>query len=139
MNSQKLEDLFIRSLDAPLTEQEQKEFRDALATDPSIEKELSEHRKIRESLRRKEPSSFGPYFASKLITIIQDTGIVIDHQLFLFFRKFQLAAIGVVVALLIGNIILSEEKNLPSFLGFEQSTPENEEIVSFDYSQSLIK
>lgn len=139
MKSQKLEDLFIRSLDAPLTEQEQGQFREALATDPSSEKELSEHKKIRERLRRKEPASFGPYFAAKLVTRIQETGIVIDHQLFLFFRKFQIAGIGVVVALLIANIILAEEKSFSSFLGFEQSTPVKEEIVSFDYSQSLIK
>jgi hypothetical protein len=137
MTPQKLEELLIRSLDVPLNEADQLELVKALESDPLIAKRLEQHRIIRETLKRKEPATFGPYFTAKLIHRIQNTGVVVDHQLFVFFKKFQLAAIGVVVALLVANMIFSEQKNLPTILGIEQPTSTDEVIVSFDYSQSL--
>jgi hypothetical protein len=137
MTPQKLEELFIRSLDVPLSKEDQTELVKALESDPLLAKRLEQHRIIRDALKRKEPATFGPYFTARLIHKIQNTGVVVDHQLFVFFKRFQLAAIGVVVALLVANVIFSEQQNLQTILGIEQTAPTGEVIVSFDYSQSL--
>src|SRR5690348_9220575 len=116
MKPEELEAIFIRSLDAPLSTKELDEFLAALKQHPLLAKELEEHNSIREILKAKEPATFGPYFASKLMTKIQNTGVVIDRQLFSFFKKFQLAAMGVVVALLVLDVVFANENCLIAVL-----------------------
>jgi len=136
MNQEKLEDLYIRSLDVPLSAVETELFLDALHKNPDQAKELAKHKKIRELLKAREAATFGPYFAARLVHRIQNTGVVIDRQIFSFFRKFQLAAVGVVVALIVLNIVLTEKITIKSILGIETTAP-TEEVVSFDFFETL--
>ncbi len=139
MNQQELEDLYIRSLDAPMTPAEKEKFLSELQAHPELAKRFSQHKKVRDMLAAKVPASFGPYFSSKLINKIENTGVVIDRQIFTFFRKFQLAALGAIVVLLILNIVFSDQVSIPSIFGLDrEATPSTEEtVVSFDFFKTL--
>ena len=137
MNQQELEDVFIRSLDVPMSAEEKEQFLNNLTSNAALAKELAKHKKIRELIRANEPATFGPYFANKLVLKIQNTGVVIDRQVFAFFKKFQLAALGVVVALLILNVAFAEHTTIKAILGFENTTDTEEEIASFDFYETL--
>lgn len=137
MNKQELEDLYIRSLDVPMSADEKDRFMKDLHNHPDVARELANHKKVREFLQPTEAATFGPFFASKIIYKIKNTGVVIDRQLFSFFKKFQLAAAGVVVALLILNIVFSDEVSVSTVFGLNETTIPDEEIVSFDFSETL--
>ena len=139
MNQEKLEDLYIRSLDAPLDAKEKEQFLDALHKNAEQAKELAKHKKVRELLKASEPATFGPYFVARLVHKIQNSGVVIDRQIFSFFRKFQLAAVGVVVALIVLNVVMTDKVSIKAILGVESTVPATpaEEIVSFDFFETL--
>ncbi|HPH45725.1 MAG TPA: hypothetical protein PLJ60_08410 [Chryseolinea sp.] len=139
MKPQELEDLYIRSLDIPMTNVEKENFMNELHAHPEFAKQLAMHKKVRDLAEAKTPASFGPYFASKLMHKIENTGVVIDRQIFSFFKRFQLAALGMIVALIILNVALTDQVSLPSILGLDRTaTPTTEEAVaSFDFFESL--
>ncbi len=137
MNLQELEDLYIRSLDVPLRTEEKELMERELQRDPGLAKVLEQHSTIRMLIRAKETATFGPYFAAKVIHKIQNTGHVIDQQIFSFFKKFQLAAVGVIMALIVLNIIFAEQPSIPSILGLETTVTTEEEIFSFDFLETL--
>ena len=141
MNKQELEDLYILSLDEKLSSTGLEQFMKTLKEHPDWARSLAQHKKARELLRAHSPATFGPSFASALVHKIQNTGIVMDRQIFGTFKKFQLAALGVVVALLILNMMFSEQRSWKSVLGIEDNgitTPApNEQEVPFDFSQTL--
>lgn len=139
MTPQEIEDLFIRSLDIPMTRDETALFLKQLKENPSLAKTLSAHKKIRELLQPAVPPSFGYSFASKLIARIENTGVVIERQIFSFFKKYQLVVAGVVVALLILNTVLSDQLSVDSILGLDNTTTTTptEEIISFDFNKTL--
>ena len=138
MNKQETEDLYILSLDQKLAPADEERLLTALNDHPNWARSLTQHKTTRDLLRAGSPAAFGPYFASKLMQKIQNTGAVIDRQIFGLFKKFQLAAIGVVVALLIMNVVLSEQGGWKSVLGIEEdpSTPP-EQQVPFDFYETL--
>ena len=82
---------------------------------------------------------------------IQGMRIEIDKQIIFFFKKFQLAAAGVLVALFAVNVIFSDQLNVDSIFGIQdsvatvdQSMTENQdaasndlETVSFDFFDNL--
>ena len=137
MTVQEIEDLYIRSFDETMSSGEKDKLLNALRANPGLATELSEYKKIRNVSLRRNPASFGPYFAVKLVAKIQNVGIQIDRQIFAFFKKFQLAAVGVVIALLALNVIFADELNLESLFGLEDSLNTTEEIVSFDFYEML--
>jgi hypothetical protein len=59
--------------------------------------------------------------------------------LFSFFKKFQLAALGAIVVLLILNILFTEQISIKSILGLDRTdAPTTEEtVVSFDFFKTL--
>jgi hypothetical protein len=137
MTSDELEDLFIRSLDAPMTSAEKESFLSGLQGNPRLVKIIGDHKKIREAARASAPASFGHYFASKIVAKIENTGVVIDRQIFSFFKKYQLAAAGIVVALLILNTIFSDQLTIGSIFGLDSIPVATDEIVSFDFYNTL--
>jgi hypothetical protein len=141
MNQQELEEWYIRSLDLPMSGEEKEKFLQDLHQYPELAKRLAEHRKVREMVTSKRPASFGPHFASKIMYKIQNAGIVIDRQIFSFFKKFQLAVMGVIVVLLILNVMLTEQASLKTILGLDRTaTPTTEEAdVPFDLFETLNK
>lgn len=140
MTQQELEDLYIRSLDAPMTAEERKNFLNELNRHPELAKQLAGHKKVRDLVALNKSVSFGPYFASKLIHKIENLGIVVDRQLFSFFKKFQLAALGVIVVLIILNLAFADQISLTTLFSLDRTTTPTatqEEIVSFDFSTIL--
>lgn len=137
MNKAEIEDLYIRSLDVPLSKQESEVLSKELAEDAELREQLLRYNTLRETLRSKIPATYGPYFASKLINKIQDTSVVIDHFIFSFFKRFQLAAVGLVVALFVLNVMLSDQSDLRSILGLNATIPSDEETLSFDFFQTI--
>jgi len=139
MNQQEVEDWYIRSLDLPMTNEEKENLLKELRHYPELAKRLTQHRKVRDILALKRPASFGSYFASKLMYKIENTGVVIDRQIFSFFKKFQLAALGVIVVLLILNVLFTDQVNLTSIFGLDRTaTPSAEEAdVPFNFFKTL--
>ena len=138
MNKQETEDLYILSLDQKLAPADEERLLTALREHPDWARSLLQQKTAREFLRASSPATFGPYFTAKLIHKIQNTGVVIDRQLFGMFKKFQLAAVGVVVALLILNVALAEQGSWKSVLGIEEDTSTPlEQQVPFDFYETL--
>lgn len=139
MTKQEIEDLYIRSLDEPLNAQENEIMKSVLQANEGLEKDLSHYKILREITLRSQPVKFGPYFANKIVGRIQNVGIQIDRQILAFFKNYQLAAVGVVIALLALNAVFADQLNLQSLFGLEDTTQTNEEIVSFDFNEILNK
>jgi hypothetical protein len=141
MSDQELEERYVRSLDLPPTTQDEDSLLEELQRRPELSNRLAQHKKVRELLTRKKPVSFGPYFAAKLLYKIENTGIVIDRQLFSFFKKFQLAALGVIVGLLILNVLFTDQATLTSIFGLDRTaTPASDEAQApFDFFETLNK
>ena len=137
MTPQEIEDLYIRSFDEPMNVEEKELLLKALKTNAGVATDLSHYKKMREVLLRNNPATFGPYFSRKIVTKIQNVGIQIDRQIIAFFKKYQLAMVGVVIALLALNAVFADQLNLQSLFGLEDTTTQTEEIVSFDFNEIL--
>ncbi len=139
MNTNEIEDLFLRSLDQTLSDAEKEQLVNALRTNSGLAKDVSQYKSIRESILRSKPATFGPYFAQKVITKIQNLRVEIDKQIVFFFKKYQLAALGVFIALLAVNVIFSDQLNVPSVLGIkEEAAAIDDEIIdAFDFQSNL--
>lgn len=137
MTPQEIEDLYIRSFDEPMNAEEKELLLKALKANSGVATDLSHYKKIREVLLRNSPVSFGPYFSRKIVTKIQNVGIQIDRQIVAFFKKYQLAAVGIIIALLALNAVFADQLNLQSLFGLEDTTTQTEEIVSFDFNELL--
>ena len=137
MTVQEIKDLYIRSFDEPMSAEQKDQLLNAMRSNAGLATEFSHYKRTRDALLRTTPASFGPYFATKVVAKIQNVGIQIDRQIFAFFKKFQLAAVGVVIALLALNVIFADELSLKSFFGLENPTTTTEEIVSFDFYEML--
>jgi len=108
---------------------------EAMNADPALRRNADQFVKLRTKLLRKEEDSFGPFFAERIINQIKSLKKEIDYQIFFFFKKYQLAAIGVVVALVVLNIVLSDNLSVKSVLGFEDEQVDN--IVAIDLYKNL--
>ena len=137
MTPQEIEDLYIRSFDEPMSIEEKEMLMKALKANAGVATDLSRYKTIREVAARKTPATFGPFFARKVVTKIQNVGIQIDRQIIAFFKKYQLAVVGVVIALLALNAVFADQLNLQSLFGLEDTTTQTEEIVSFDFNEIL--
>lgn len=137
MTFEQIEDLFIQSLDSPLRENEQRQLAYELQHNPEWAKRLSGYEKIRKHMRHTEGSTYGPYFASKLIAKIQNTRTEVERQIFIFFKKYQLAAFGIIAALVILNTFFSDSVTIDSIFGVNDTMVPSDEIVSFDFYETL--
>jgi len=129
------EDLFLQSLDGKISEEQKMKLAEAMNADPALRRNADQFVKLRTKLLRKEEDSFGPFFAERIINQIKSLKKEIDYQIFFFFKKYQLAAIGVVVALVVLNIVLSDNLSVKSVLGFEDEQVDN--IVAIDLYKNL--
>jgi len=129
------EDLFLQSLDGRISDDQKRKLAEAMIADPILKKNADQFVKLRDKLLRKEEESFGPFFAERIINQIKSLKKEIDYQIFFFFKKYQLAAIGAVVALVVLNIVLSDSLTVKSVLGFEDEQVDN--IVSIDLYRNL--
>jgi len=137
MTPQEIEELYLRSFDEPMNSREQELLLQAMETNSGVATQLAPYKKIREVLQRESPATFGPYFSRKIIAKIQNVGIQIDRQILAFFKKYQLAAVGIVIALLALNAVFADQLDLTSLFGLEDTTTTTDEIVSFDFYETL--
>lgn len=140
MAKKSIEDLLIESLDQSLNEQEKLQLDQTLTQDRDLRKQLNQYSKIRELVRRKRETSFGPFFGHRVVNRIQSLRMEIDHQIIFFFKKYQLAALGVLVALIAINAIFAEDLTVQSLFGVEENingTINEADSISFDFYKDL--
>ena len=129
------EDLFLRSLDGKISDHERTKLQTAMDSNRQLKRNADQFINLRSKLMRTSEDSFGPFFAERIINRIKSLKKEIDYQIFFFFKKYQLAAIGVVVALVVLNIVLSDNLTVKSVLGFEDEKVDD--IVAIDVYQNL--
>lgn len=92
-------------------------------------------------MRRKRETSFGPYFGVRVVNRIQNLRKEIDHQIIFFFKKYQLAALGILIAIVAVNIISADDITIQSVLGIDEknvNTVVNEaDSITFDFYKTL--
>jgi hypothetical protein len=59
----------------------------------------------------------------------------LDYQILFFFKKYQVLVIGIIVALIIANLVLSDELSLRALFGLEADKDEN--VFSIDVYDNL--
>jgi hypothetical protein len=129
MEMNKKEELVIKSLDAKLSNEERAMLMQLLESDHETKKLSDQYEKLRDMLLRPEPDSFGPFFAERIVNKIKNLKKEIDYQIFFFFKKYQLAAVGVVIALIVLNIIFSDQLTVKSVLGLEDQNATSSDLV----------
>lgn len=137
MIPEKIEDLFIRSLDMSLNPGETAMLTTWVTENPALASQLSGYKSIRETLVRRNPATFGPFFVARLLARIENSRVIIEREIFSFFKKYQLLAAGIVVALLVLNTVLSESLTVDSIFGLDNQNTVVDEIVSFDFYETL--
>ncbi len=141
MRNEDHQELFLRSLDSHLQENENILLQNAYLTDTLLSKNSKEFIQIRELLAHQKGQSFGPFFAERVINQIRVLQEEIEYQVFSFFKKYQLVVVGLVVALLISNIMLADTLTIKSIIGLEENslTDTVTENIQIDLYQNLTK
>jgi len=131
------EELLLRSLDAPVSARERETLALAMQNNFSIRLNSDQYQTIRSMLLRPEPDSFGPFFAERILNMIKQRTQQIDYLIFFFFKKYQVVLVGILVALLVSNMLLTDQLTLKGIFGLEQDA--SEDIFSIDLYENLIK
>lgn len=129
------EDLLLKSYDAPVSANERELLSSLMQNDHALRRLGDQYSKIRELLMRPEPDSFGPFFAERIMQQLKQRASEIDYLIFFFFKKYQVLVIGVLVALLITNLLLTDQLTLKSLFGIDQQT--TEDVFSIDLYKNL--
>ncbi len=129
------EELLLKSYDAPVSAREREELSMQMQNDPTLRRQSDQYVKIREMMLRTEPDSFGPFFAERIANQLKQRVNEIDYLIFFFFKKYQVLALGVLVALLVTNLLLTDQLSLKALFGVEQET--TEEVLSIDLYKNL--
>jgi hypothetical protein len=136
MNHEKSEDLLLHSLDGKVTESEQQQLQQLLAENASLQKAQKDFTQIRSMLGEHEQATFGPFFAERVLNRIRTMQQEVEYQLFSFFKKYQLVALGIIVGLFILNIVLADSLSLKSILGFDDN---ESDLVQIDLYNDMIQ
>jgi hypothetical protein len=131
------EELLLRSWDGQVSARERETLASVLQNNPAIRQQSDQYQKIRTMLLRTEPDSFGPFFAERIMNMIRQRTQEIDYLIFFFFKKYQVVLLGVLVALLVSNMLLTDQLTVKGILGVEQDTTEN--VFSIDVYENLTK
>lgn len=131
------EELLLRSWDGSVSARERQTLAEVMQNNPTMRQHSDQYQKIRTMLLRTEPDSFGPFFAERIMNMIKQRTQEIDYLIFFFFKKYQVVLLGVLVALLVSNMLLTDQLTLKGILGVEQDTTEN--VFSIDVYENLTK
>lgn len=129
------EELLLKSWDAPVSASEREKLAMLMQNDHALRRQGDQYLKVRELLLRPEPDSFGPFFAERIMNQLKQRVNEIDYLIFFFFKKYQVLVAGVLVALLITNMLLSDQLTLKSILGIDQQT--TEDVFTIDVYKNL--
>ena len=116
------EELLLKSWDATLTIDERNMLSKEIQHDSKLRKQSEQYLKVRDLLKRTQSDSFGPFFSERILNVIKNRADQIEYQIFYFFKKYQLVVLGVFVALLVANMLLSEQFPLQSILNYEKES-----------------
>lgn len=131
------EGLLLKSYDAPVNASEQEKLAALMQNDHVLRRQGDQYLKIRELLLHPEPDSFGPFFAERIMQQLRQRASEIDYLIFFFFKKYQVLVVGVLVALLIANLLLTDQFTLRSLFGIDQQT--TEDVFSIDLYKNFIE
>lgn len=129
------EELLLKSYDVPVSAREREELAKQMQNDPTLRRQSDQYVKIRELMLRTEPDSFGPFFAERIVNQLKQRVNEIDYLIFFFFKKYQVLALGILVALLVTNLLLTDQLSLKALFGVDQET--TEEGFSIDLYKNL--
>lgn len=136
MNQEKSEDLLLRYWDGTTSESEQVELQNLLTENSVLEKAQKDFTQIRSMLSEHEKPSFGPFFAERVLNRIRTMQNEVEYQLFSFFKKYQIIALGILVGLLVLNIVMADSLSLKSILGFDET---ESDLVQIDLYNDIIQ
>lgn len=131
------EELLLKSWDASVTPHERELLANAMKSNAALRLSSDQYQKIRMLLLRSEHDSFGPFFAERVMYMIKQRTQQIDYLIFFFFKKYQVVLLGVLVALLISNIVLTDQLSVRGIFGLEQQP--TEDVFGIDIYQDLTK
>jgi len=131
------EELLLRSWDGAVSARERQTLAELMQNNSAMRQHSDQYQKIRTMLLRTEPDSFGPFFAERVMHMIKQRTQEIDYLIFFFFKKYQVLLVGVLVALLISNMLLTDQLTLKGIFGLEQDA--TEDVFSIDLYDNLIK
>jgi hypothetical protein len=131
------EELLLRSWDAPVSAVERETLARVMQNSPPLRQQSDQYQKIRTMLLRAEPDSFGPFFAERIMNMIKNRTQQIDYLIFFFFKKYQVLLLGVLVALLVSNMLLTDQLTLKGILGLDQET--TNDVYAIDLYENLNK
>ena len=137
MNISEGEELFLRSLDSELTKETHDKLEAFVGENQELKVRSNQLLQLREMLDRNEEESFGPFFAERIAYRIKQLKQGIDYQIFFFFKRYQLLAAGVIIALLAVNVLLSDQLSIKSILGLEEEAMED--VMAIDVLSSLTR
>ena len=128
MNKRML-DLMVKSLDGELTAVERSDLNAALAESAELREELARLVAVRRAVAASGRTSFGPFFAERVMHRIRTEGRATGEEsllgaLFGVFRPVALAAAAVVVGLVIYNSAKTDSVSVAGALGVPQVTLE---------------
>lgn len=135
MNHEKLEDLLLHTFDAA-SDSEKVQLQNLLGENTKLQKAQKDFIQIRTLLGEHEKSTFGPFFAERVLNRIRTMQNEVEYQLFSFFKKYQLIALGIIVGLLVMNIVLADSLSLKSILGFDEN---ESDLVQIDLYNDMIQ
>ncbi len=131
------EELLLKSWDTSVTAQERETLAAAMQNNPVIRSQSDQYQHLRTLLLRPHPDSFGPFFAERVMYMIKQRTQQIDYLIFFFFKKYQVVLLGVLVALFISNILLTDQLSVKGIFGLEQEAAE--EVFGIDIYKDLTK
>lgn len=131
----KNEELLLRSFDGQVNAAERAELALLMQEDHALRRQSDQYVRVRQMLLRPEPDTFGPFFAERIIHVIRQQSENIENLVFFFFKKYQLVMLGVAVALLVANLLLSEQWTLQSVFGLDKGN--TEDVFSIDLYKDL--
>ena len=131
----KNEELLLLSWDATVQASERNALAALLQQDHVLRKQSDHYLKVRELLKRQEPDTFGPFFAERVMNMIRKNAENIEGLVFFFFKKYQLVVLGVVVALVLANLFITDQLTLASLFGLDNDNAQG--VFTIDLYEDL--
>jgi hypothetical protein len=124
----KIQELLYLSFDSRLSEEEQRQLKEALDRSPRLREEKRRIEELRQAIGRGAVRSFRPFFAERVMHAISSLGEVKNgaqlyfESLQLAFRRVALVGATAILLLLAFNFVRSGDVSVAAALGMSQET-----------------
>jgi hypothetical protein len=124
--NEKMYNLLIRSLDEPISEEEQTKLNKALNKDEELQRRKNDLEEMRKRLGSYAPV-FKAGFASRVMQRLEKERIVLDlnQNIYFLFKRVALTGAAAIILLLLGIYITMGTLNLDVILGVESLSEES--------------